>query len=156
VAHLGRPACLDARDDPWALADQAAWGERVLPIHPDFSDLSARLRGALEPLGPSQIVHGDLAGNVLFDPGSAPAIIDVSPYWRPTTYADGIVVADALCWHDAPGSLLEQADVSVPAVARGLLFRMMTTSKFALSSQGAVDVSGEAARYRLAAAAIGL
>jgi len=118
--------------------------------------LSARLRGALEPLGPSQIVHGDLAGNVLFNPGSAPAIIDVSPYWRPTAYADGVVIADALCWHDAAGSLLEQAGVSVPAVARALLFRVLTTSEFAVSSQGAVDVSCEAARYRLAAAAIGL
>ena len=156
VAHLSRPTCLDARDDPWASADRAAWGEQVMPIHPELSDLCMRLRAVLEPLGPSQIVHGDLSGNVLLSPGNTPAIIDVSPYWRPTAYAEGVVMADALCWHDAAGSLLEQAGVSVPAVARALLFRMTTTSEFARSSQRAVDVSGEAARYRIAAAAIGL
>lgn len=156
VAHLSRPMCLDARDDPWARADRATWDEQDVPIHPDFSDLSARLRGVLEPLGQSQIVHGDLAGNTLLDPGSAPAIIDVSPYWRPTAYADGVVLADALCWHRAAGSLLEQTGVSVPAVARGLLFRMVTTSEFARSGRDDVDTRGEAARYRHALAAIGL
>ena len=27
VAHLSRPHCLDERQDPWAAADRAAWGE---------------------------------------------------------------------------------------------------------------------------------
>ena len=79
----------------------------------------------------------------------------MSPYWRPIEYADGVVIADALCWHDAAGSLLEQTGVSVPAVARALLFRMTTTSIFAMSNQEHVDISGEAARYALAADAIG-
>lgn len=156
VAHLCRPACLDARDDPWAVADRVAWNEQDRPIHPELADLSVRLGHALEPLGPSQIVHADLTGNVLFDPGSAPAIIDVSPYWRPVAYAEGVVVADALCWHAADGSLLEAVGVSVSAVARALVFRMTTLSEFARSGQYGGDVSAEAARYERAATAIGL
>lgn len=34
VAHLDRPACLDGRDDWWAVADRAAWGERVIQSYP--------------------------------------------------------------------------------------------------------------------------
>lgn len=61
VAHLPRPSCLDLRDDPWARADRVAWGEMALRFQPSFADLAARLRRALSPMGPSQLVHGDLA-----------------------------------------------------------------------------------------------
>nr|WP_203374955.1 TIGR02569 family protein [Actinoplanes ovalisporus] len=126
VAHLGRPAGLDDRDDRWAVADRIAWGEREAAWRPGFADIARRLDSALQPLGPAQIVHCDLTQNVLVAPGQPPAVIDVSPYWRPPAYADGVVIADALTWHDAPGSLAAETGVSVPAVARALLFRMAT------------------------------
>lgn len=71
-------------------------------------------------------MHADLRGNILFSPTLPPAVIDISPFWRPPEYAEGIV-ADALCWHDAQAALLDQAGVSVAAVARALLLRMATT-----------------------------
>jgi uncharacterized protein (TIGR02569 family) len=154
-AHLDRPDCLDARKDRWAVADRAAWGEYPLRFRPEFADLDRRLQRALEPLGSSQIVHADLTGNVLFSPSLPPAVIDISPYWRPPEYAEGVVVADALCWHDAQAALVEQAGVSVAAVARALLFRMATTN-LAVSFGTGVDVNDEARRYELAAAAIGV
>ncbi len=64
---------------------------------------------ALEPLGSPQIMHADLRGNILFSATLPPAVIDISPFWRPPEYAEGIVVADALCWHDAQAALLDQA-----------------------------------------------
>lgn len=99
-------------------------------------------------------MHGDLAGNVLVSPSRPPAVLDVSPYWRPVQYADGIVVADALLWHGAHPSLLDLAGVSVAAVARGLVFRMATADQ-ALSA-GRVGAAGEARRYEHAVRAIGL
>jgi uncharacterized protein (TIGR02569 family) len=156
VAHLGRPAFLDARRDWWAQADRVAWAERSIAFVPEFAALARRLEGALQPLGRPQLVHADLTRNVLFAPGLPPAIIDVSPYWRPPAYADGVVVADALCWHDAPSSLWRTVDVSVAAVARALLFRMATTNERVLSGAGGADRLDEARRYGLAAAAIGL
>lgn len=157
VADFSRPHCLDERQDPWAAADTAAWGERSVQPHPAFTPVARRLQGALEPLGTSQLVHGDLAGNVLFAPNLPPAVIDLSPYWRPPEYSEGVVVADALCWHDAPPSLLSDVGVSVPAVARGLLFRMLTTSERVVSGETAgIDIIGEARRYDEAASAIGL
>jgi hypothetical protein len=101
-------------------------------------------------------VHADLTGNVLFSPTLPPAVIDLSPYWRPPEYAEGVVIADALCWHGAQPSLLEETGVSVTAVARALLFRMATTNQ-AVSVGGArADLEDEARRYAYAAAAIGV
>jgi uncharacterized protein (TIGR02569 family) len=156
VAHLGRPAFLDTRQDWWAQADRVAWAERATRFVPEFAALARRLGGALQPLGHPQLVHADLTRNVLFAPGLPPAIIDISPYWRPPAYADGVVVADALCWHDAPSSLWETVDVSAAAVARALLFRMATTNERVLSGGEGVDLQDEARRYGLAAAAIGM
>jgi uncharacterized protein (TIGR02569 family) len=150
VRHLERPGFLDARQDWWARADRAVWGERDITFRPEFAGLAERLRGALAPLGPAQLVHGDLTRNVLFAPGAAPAVIDVAPYWRPAAYAEGVVVADALCWHDAPATLPGDVGVPVAAVARALMFRMATTNE-----RGPADVRDEARRYATATTAIG-
>jgi uncharacterized protein (TIGR02569 family) len=156
VAHLDRPAFLDTRQDWWARADRAVWGELDIQFLPEFAALARRLKGALQPLGRPQVVHADLTRNVLVAPGLAPAVIDISPYWRPPEYAEGVVVADALCWHDAPTSLPEAMDVSVAAVARALLFRMATTNERVASGAGGLDLQDEAQRYGRAAAAIGV
>ncbi len=156
VAHLDGPDFLDARQDWWARADRAVWGERAIRFHPEFAAVARRLRSALQPLGHPQIVHGDLTTNVVFAVGLDPAVIDISPYWRPPEYAEGIVVADALCWHGAPASLREAVDVPVPAVARALLFRMATTNERVAAGAGDVDLPDEARRYGQATAAIGL
>ena len=156
LAHLPRPDCLDARGDWWAVADRVAWGERAIRFLPEFADLSRRLQRALTPLGPSQIVHGDLTGNVLFSPELPPAVIDFSPYWRPGQYAEGVVIADALCWHGAEGSLLDRTGVPVAAVARALLFRMATTSQAVTVGGARLDIADEARRYDGAALAIGV
>lgn len=156
MAHLDRPGCLDDRDDWWAVADRVAWGEHVVQVHPRFEHLNRRLQRALAPLGPPQVVHADLTGNVLFSHVLPPAVIDISPYWRPPEYAEGVVVADALCWHGAQASLLDQTGVSVAAVARALLFRMMTTNEAVACGRGDVDLEDEARRYDLATAAIGV
>ncbi|MEV6598562.1 hypothetical protein AB0M36_17045 [Actinoplanes sp. NPDC051346] len=105
-------------------------------------------------MGRPQLVHADLTKNVLLAPGLPPAIIDISPHWRPPAYAEGIVVADVLCWHDAPSTVWETVDVSA-AVARAMLFRMATTNERVRSGGEGVDLQDEARRYGLAAAAIG-
>jgi hypothetical protein len=93
---------------------------------------------------------------VLFSPGAPPAIIDISPYWRPPEYAEAVVIADALCSQGAPASVLYEAGVSVAAVARALLFRLVTTNELLLADLATVDPDAEAERYERAAALIGL
>ena len=101
-----RPQFLDRRSSPWAVADRVAWGEIRLAGLDDVRHL-ARLTAAVRPVcGPSQLIHGDLTGNVLFDDRVPPAIIDLSPYWRPVGYASAIVIADALVWEGADAGIL--------------------------------------------------
>lgn len=151
VAHLPRPPYLDERNDWWALADRTAWGERTSSYPPELADVARRLAAVLEPLGPAQLVHGDLTGNVLVARGLAPAVIDVSPYWRPTAYAEGVVVADALCWRGADRASVERAGVSRSAVARALLFRLATTAEQVAETGIRTHVPDEARRYQRAA-----
>jgi len=156
VAGLDRPVFLDRRADWWARADRQAWGEGVPNVVPELQATATRLLERSAPAGEAQIVHCDLTQNVLLAPDQDPAIIDMSPYWRPPAYAEGVVVADALCWFNAQPSLLDEVDVSVDAVARALLFRLLTTNERLADGVGAADVSDTAARYRSAATAIGL
>jgi uncharacterized protein (TIGR02569 family) len=120
LADVPRPdAIVDARADPWAVGDRVAWGEAP------FAELDDVL-SALEPVdAPSQLIHGDLPGNVLFHDELPPAIVDFAPYWRPTEFASAIVVADALNWEGAPDEL---AHVVHPQyLLRALVFRAVTT-----------------------------
>ncbi len=106
-AGVARPAFLDERTDPWAIGDRVAWGD--LPAD-DFAKIPQlpRLVAARRPVAdPSQLIHGDLTGNVLFADGMAPAIIDVSPYWRPAAFASAIVIADALAFEGADERILD-------------------------------------------------
>jgi Ser/Thr protein kinase RdoA (MazF antagonist) len=91
LAGVERPAWLDDRSDRWAHADRLAWAE-------------------VKYDAPDQLIHGDLTGNVLFEAGLPPAIIDLSVYWRPAAYASAIVVADALLFHGASPDALPAVD----------------------------------------------
>ncbi|NHA68155.1 aminoglycoside phosphotransferase [Phycicoccus flavus] len=126
VAPLPRPQFLDGPTDPWSRADRAAWGEDDVPVPDPVRDLVDRLRVVPGPGGPTRLVHRDLTGNVLLADGHPPAVIDVTPAWRPVGFAEGVLVADALVWHDAPADLPRRLGVPMGAVARGLLFRVLT------------------------------
>jgi uncharacterized protein (TIGR02569 family) len=129
LAGERRPAFLDRRTDPWSVGDRVAWGE--LPTS-DFADVRhvERLAAAMRPLrAPSQLVHGDLGGNVLFADGLPPGVIDFSPYWRPVGFAAAVVVADALVWEGAGASILNGvADVAAfdQLLLRALVYRLVT------------------------------
>jgi uncharacterized protein (TIGR02569 family) len=77
-------------------------------------------------VAPSQLIHGDLTGNVLFAEGMTPAVIDLAPYWRPAGYATAIVAADALVFHDADETVLDALPAErelAQLLVRAVLFR---------------------------------
>lgn len=123
-----RPAFFDTRASPWAIADRAAWGEAPLDPYWRIPDvpLLAALRQPLE--APAQVVHGDLARNVLFAPALPPAVIDFSPYWRPTVFATAMVVADALLSGGASAALAtsRREPGFAQALVRALLLRLVS------------------------------
>ncbi len=74
-----------------------------------------------------QLVHSDLAGNVLLADGLPPTIIDFSPQWAPAGFRAAILVADALMWHGADASVLAavQHVAEFPQLLlRSLIFRI--------------------------------
>ena len=126
LAELPRPAFLDARRTAWDIADRVAWGEEPIERFGNYPHIDAliRLRHAVDSSG--QVIHGDLTGNVLFPEGLAPAVIDFATYWRPSAYAEAIVVADGLVWEGAPDELVDALDGGSDALqllVRALLFR---------------------------------
>jgi uncharacterized protein (TIGR02569 family) len=129
TAKLERPRFLTQPPvAPWAdvdvfiAADRAAWEERPLHSLPPGARVApgsadgqrsielinqlAALRRATK--SPSQLVHGDLYGTVLFAGTAAPGITDITPYWRPASWAAGVVVVDALSWGEADDGLIER------------------------------------------------
>lgn len=114
------PACLSTRLDRWSEADRVTWGEKQLEdVENVDAELLQLLNSSLEPLKAmmkplptgldNQLMHADITGNILFNdkPESPPAIIDLTMYWRPATYAEAIVVADCLTWHGAGRDLID-------------------------------------------------
>jgi uncharacterized protein (TIGR02569 family) len=128
IAGLARPGFVAARMNPWAIGDRVAWGELPLDPYRDVPHV-ARLADGLAPVAArSQLIQGDLTGNVLFADGLAPALIDLSLYWRPTAFATAIVVADALVWEGADASLLESVGKREDfgqMLLRALLYRLV-------------------------------
>lgn len=120
------PDFVDKRTHAWARADRFAWGEYDGPpiTAPYIADLLSARRQVFDPLG---IIHGDLTGNVLFDPVLPPAVIDLTVYWRPVNYSIAVIAADAVCFEGAPLSLFETISPAPDFpqyLIRALLFRL--------------------------------
>ncbi|WP_454083576.1 hypothetical protein [Georgenia sp. Marseille-Q6866] len=129
LARLPRPAFLDGRDHPWAVADRVAWGEQDVDDDGGHLPHVRTLLEARQPVAqPAQLVHGDLTDNVHLHPELAPLVLDLTPYWRPPSYATAIVVADAVVFRGAGLDLLERVRTEECAdfpqlLVRALLFR---------------------------------
>lgn len=133
ISALPRPEFLELRDDPWSYGDRVAWDELPVQASPPAMGLLEPLLGARRDVDlDSQVVHGDLAGNVLFADGLPPAIIDWPVYWRPTSWASAVAVADAVCWYEGPPDLLTRWS-HLPEwnqmLIRALIYRITTHDK---------------------------
>lgn len=140
LATFPRPDFIDRRTDLFARADRAAWGEashgdQHRAVRPLLDRLS-RLTSPVDAAG--QLVHGDFAGNLLFAPPLPPAVIDVSPYWRPAGYATAVTVVDAVLWYGgdlaelvAAARIVDQFD---QLLLRALLFRLLVTGSAAAAT----------------------
>ncbi|KAM0433512.1 hypothetical protein ACHAPT_004392 [Fusarium lateritium] len=142
------PPFLASRCNRWTEADLVTWGEKSID---DVADVNAdiisfvqpvlgkllQLKKDLPPGIKSQLIHGDLTGNVLFDdndPKAPPGIIDITPYWRPAVFAEAIVVADGLAWYGQGQDLVQiygTDEVHLQMLVRALYWRCLT---FAIDS----------------------
>jgi uncharacterized protein (TIGR02569 family) len=161
TALLPRPRFLAHRTHRHAVADRVAWGEANRDAGSAlFDEFSARRR----PVGlRSQVVHGDLFGDVLFAGAAPPAVIGFSPYWRPPEWAAAVIVVDALTWGGADAGLVDRwAHLAEwpQSLLRALLFRLAAHALHARSAMAPAatersepsDVEPLAALERAAAA----
>lgn len=136
TALRARPEGLDQRQDRWARAERLAFGSHEDLVaatgDPAVHRVAAHLdaTGDLSPadLGPDQLVHADLAGNVLLDAAGAPVVIDVAPAWRPVRWAEAVCVLDAVTWFDGSPSALHRwrSGPDRQAMLRALAFRLLS------------------------------
>jgi uncharacterized protein (TIGR02569 family) len=133
LAGVPRPGFIDRYDDPWATGDRVAWGEHPIDGFRAVPHV-ARLHDRLQPVGASsQVIHGDLTGNVLFSDSLPPAVIDLAIYWRPPAFATAIVVGDALAWEGADETLVSEVahiDEFPQLLLRALIYRIIAAALF--------------------------
>lgn len=125
------PLGVNLRSDRWATAERIAFGEtQPCGIPTAVGALVSRLMAELgtTSLGPDQLVHGDLAANVLLDATGIPLVIDVSPYWRPALWAEAVCVLDAVMWMGADVAVMGQWSEGArrQAMLRAALFRVLS------------------------------
>lgn len=148
TAQLERPRFLmQPPVEPWedvdvfVAADRAAWEavplrtaraagapETVTPDGRKSIDLINQLATLRKPVHlPDQLVHGDLFGTVLFAGSAAPGLTDITPYWRPASWAAGVAVVDALSWGGADDELIgrwEDLPEWPQMLLRAVMFRL--------------------------------
>jgi hypothetical protein len=116
---------IGARSDRWADAERMAFGERKLAGDEDAVELAAQaLAGCTPDTGPRQLVHADLAGNVLRDPTGSAFVVDFSPAWRPVGWAEAVCVLDSVVWDGAHPLAL--ASVAPQDLRRAIAFRVLS------------------------------
>jgi uncharacterized protein (TIGR02569 family) len=146
LAGVGEPRFLRERTDLYSWADRVAWGDIDDDDGWTGSGHGARLFAALaagrRPVtARSQIVHGDVYGNVLFAGTAPPAIVDITPYWRPPGWAVGVIAVDALAWGGAPIELLADWNRGPgwpQLLRRALLFRLAISLAHPLSGPSTI------------------
>ena len=141
--------------DVFNAADRAAWEDTPLraaraagmPMPETDDGLESMetlktLAGLRKPVeSPSQVVHGDLFGTVLFAGAAAPAITDIVPYYRPAAWASAVIVVDALAWGGADEDLIERwshLDEWPQMLLRAVMFRLAVHALHPRSSAGAL------------------
>jgi uncharacterized protein (TIGR02569 family) len=151
--NLKEPPFLDGLTDRFHIADRVTWGELSLEsvdvLHRGvLADIQTHLDAFKQLMRPfsdqpaRQLIHGDMAGNILFDTDGrvAPGIIDQTPYWRPAEYAEAIIVADGLIWDGKGQELIDElgsSEYHLQLLVRALYYRCLT---FAINSDMAFVV----------------
>jgi hypothetical protein len=135
LASIPVPPWRATVENQWTIGDEVAWGGRdpgplLGPAAGPLAGQVRRLLAALRPVRlPNQLVHADLAGNVLFAAGLPPAVIDFSPLERPAGLPLAVAAVDTLMWHRASPEVLghlagePELDQLLP---RALIYRLVT------------------------------
>ncbi len=108
LRSIPRPPFLNRRPGVWGRADRASWDEQTVRCRSLLASDIRRLERLKRPIkARSQLIHGDIGGNIVFAPKLAPGIIDFTPYWRPAEFALALLIVDALTWGGATPAIFK-------------------------------------------------
>lgn len=149
---ITKPDWFDQKTDVFSLSDRMAWGELPLPdfelTNKPFKKIMSFLR---ENRLPNQLIHGDWGPNqILFSNTLPPAVIDMTPYFRPTNYPIADMMISAI---DHEGANLAMLDFGKDIqdfdqlLLRALLFRTCTYVGFQIHPENTIDRSPEIVRH---------
>lgn len=129
LINVPRPGFVDRPRHRWAVADRVVWDGLEIEWIRDLQWRYDLIREGLTPgsLSNSQIIHGDLAGNVLFTDAGPPTVIDFSPYWRPSRFSEAVAIVDGLLWYDqatAIAAWIPRDEEFSQLLRRALIFRL--------------------------------
>lgn len=122
-------------NDPWSMAHRVAWGQIQIPadINQKAAKVLKRLLNnlALREYDDFQIIHGDLAGNILFDKILPPLVIDFSPTIAPVAYAEAILIVDCIAWQGSDITNIDWLSNNDDMLIRAVIFRLTVEAVFA-------------------------
>ncbi len=111
-----KPNFITCEEDPWSTADRITWDERTREYEPEWQNIIDRVTAHKKPITvASQLIHGDIAGNILFT-ATVPAAIDITLYWRPACYAKALLAMDVQVWEQADPRRLHALIVDIPEI----------------------------------------
>ena len=81
---------MDRNQTAWGKANRWCWGDPPAAVQPELRKLVEALYARRRPIPtqPYQIIQGDPSlNNFLIEPGLAPAVLDLSPFWGPPDFS---------------------------------------------------------------------
>jgi len=128
LAGIRKPKEYDKWESPWTKAQGLAWSDHKISsaLLPKEIEELIRLRKTLNL--PDQLVHVDLAGNILFDEKGGPIIIDFTPGFYPKEYSEVLLMIDSIAWYQASIEALQllsaEKEIQDQLILRALIFRL--------------------------------
>lgn len=152
LVDIQKPDWFDKKTDVFALSDRMAWGEFPIPDFELAKEPFKKIFSFLEENHlPNQLIHGDWGlGQILFHDELPPAVVDMTPYFRPADYP----IADMLL-----GAMMDEgADISILDIGkeikdfdqlmlRALVMRTCTYIGFQIHPENACDWTSVIARH---------
>lgn len=130
LESISPPFQWSAWSSPWQWANEIAWDEIKLPEIADIRSirLIEYIKSGYKTINlPNQLIHSDLAGNILFDRFN-PVVIDFSPDFRPAAYAEILLITDSIAWHQQPLESLfitgYSEELVIQLALRAIVFRL--------------------------------
>lgn len=144
LSNIPKPDWFDKKTDVFALADRMAWGEIPMFNYQIANKPLKSVFGLLkENRLPNQLIHGDWGPQqILFHDTLSPAVLDMTPYFRPAEYPIADMLLSAI--------MNDGADTSIIALGkdikdfdqllfRALIFRTCTYIGFQIHPENNFD-----------------